>query len=181
MELTRRDALAALAASGALGGGAALTWERLGRADDGEGGSVAFDERAVETLVAVAAVLYPSAATGVPEFVETYVVGRIRDRAAYAAGVRDALSTLDVAAESWYGGPYATLDGDERDRLLRELGVATAEPNPDGTDAERLRYYLVNELLYAFYASPAGGELVGIENPQGHPGGLESYRRGPKP
>ncbi|WP_254543845.1 gluconate 2-dehydrogenase subunit 3 family protein [Halomarina pelagica] len=183
MELTRRDALAALAASGALvAGGASLTWDRLSRADGehGEGESAAFDGEEVATLVAVATVLYPSAATGVPEFVETYVVGRIRDRPAYAAGVRDVLSTLDASAESWYGGRYATLDDGDRDGLLRELGVATAEPNPDGTDAERLRYYLVNELLYAFYASPTGGRLVGIENPQGYPGGLESYRRGPR-
>ncbi|MEA5408870.1 hypothetical protein VB773_15715 [Haloarculaceae archaeon H-GB2-1] len=58
--------------------------------------------------------------------------------------------------------------------------MKTAEPNPDGTTAERVRYYLVNEPLYALYASPTGGTLVGIENPQGHPGGTESYQRGPQ-
>jgi hypothetical protein len=59
------------------------------------------------------------------------------------------------------------------------LGVRTAEPDPDGTDVERVRYYVVNELLFALYSSPTGGELVGLENPQGHPGGIDSYRRGP--
>jgi hypothetical protein len=42
-----------------------------------------------------------------------------------------------------------------------------------------VRYYVVNELLLALYASPTGGELVGIENPQGHPGGTASYQQGP--
>ncbi|WP_101296612.1 gluconate 2-dehydrogenase subunit 3 family protein [Halegenticoccus soli] len=181
MELTRRDALAALAAGGVvLGGGAALTWEELRAEEGGNRDGAALDDREVETLAAVATALYPSEATGVPAFVETYVVGRIRDRRAYAEGVKSALSTLDSYAESWYGGRYAALDGGARDGLLREVGVATAEPNPDGLDPERLRYYLVNELLYAFYASPAGGRLVGIENPQGYPGGTESYRRGPE-
>jgi hypothetical protein len=43
-----------------------------------------------------------------------------------------------------------------------------------------VRYYVVNELLYALYTSPTGGELVGIENPQGHPGGHESYQHEPR-
>jgi hypothetical protein len=65
------------------------------------------------------------------------------------------------------------------DEALREMGVHTAEPDPAGTTAERVRYYLVNEVLYALYASPKGGELVGIENPQGYPGGANSYQQGP--
>ena len=64
-----------------------------------------------------------------------------------------------------------------RDRLLRGIGVETADPVPDGTLTERVRFYLVNDLLFAFYASPTGGRLVGIENPIGHPGGIESYQR----
>jgi len=55
-----------------------------------------------------------------------------------------------------------------------------ADENPDGTAAERVRFFVVNELLLALYASPTGGELVGIENPQGYAGGAESYQRGPR-
>jgi len=66
----------------------------------------------------------------------------------------------------------------DRDSLLREVGADTAPPDPDGTNAERVRFYVVNELLYALYTSPTGGELVGIENPQGHPGGTDTYQRG---
>jgi len=43
----------------------------------------------------------------------------------------------------------------------------------------RVRYYLVNDLLFALYSSPTGGKLVGIENPQGHPGGTGSYQQPP--
>ena len=88
---------------------------------------------------------------------------------------RDALAAL-----SWEDARFAALGADRRDTVLRQLGVHTADEDPDGTRAERIRYYVVNELLYALYASPTGGELVGIENPQGYPGGRASYQRGPR-
>lgn len=175
MELTRRDALAALAASGvAVGGGAVL----VGR-NDGDGS----DEPAIgddlDALVALAEVLYPSEVAGHADFVETYVLGRLRAREEYRRGMADALADLDARAREWYGGEFASLTRGNRNALLAELGVETADPDPDGTTPERIRYYLVNDLLFAFYASPTGGELVGIENPQGYPGGIDSYQRGP--
>jgi hypothetical protein len=210
MELTRRDALVALAASGVtVGAGTALSWEtfrddsrtsgdgdaagaegsgdRGGRstasdqadsdAEDSE--SVAFTERERETLVALARTLYPSAVTGVPDFTEIYVVGRVRNRPAYAEGIKAALETLEEYATEWFDGEYRALSSADRDALLRQMGLASAAPDPAGSDPERLRYYLVNELLYALYSSPTGGKLVGIENPPGHPGGIESYRCDP--
>ena len=68
----------------------------------------------------------------------------------------------------------------DRDALLDQMSVDVADPDPDGVDRERVRYYVVNELLFALYATPTGGKLVGIENPQGYPGGTASYQRGPK-
>lgn len=176
--LSRRDALAALAAGGlAVGGGAAaLRWGPTVLGDDSS-----FGPAEIETLVAVAEVVYPSAVTGIEAFVEAYSVGRVRTRPIYAAGVADAVTSLDTAARDWFGGRFADLALDTRQRVLRELAIADAEPDPDGIGAERIRYYLVNELLYALYTSPTGGRLVGLDNPQGHPGGLGSYQRGPEP
>lgn len=188
MELSRRDALAALAAGGGAAGGA-LTLDRLrvGDGDDngngkwhGDGGQdQQLGEREMDTLVAVAEVVYPSVVEGIPAFVETYAVGRASNRPAYAEGLVGAIDALDDAATDWYDGPFRALDRGTRDRLLRELGCDTANPDSAGTTAERLRYYLLNELLYALYTSPTGGALVGLENPQGHPGGTASYQRGP--
>jgi hypothetical protein len=175
MELSRRDALAALGAAGVVAGGA-VTLDQL---REGEG-EAAIGEAEVKTLVAVAEVVYPSAVEGHRTFVETYSAGRVENREAYAAGVADAVADLDDAARSWYDAPYRELDAATRDGLLRELGCHTADPDPAGTTAERVRYHVVNELLYALYSSPTGGELVGIENPQGHPGGTASYKRGPQ-
>lgn len=172
MELTRRDALAALGAAGVTAaGGAALTLDALDAPEFGE------HER--DTLVALARVVYPSAVEGVPEFVERYVVGRVRDRPEHAAGAAGAVATLDARANDWFGADAVDLAADDRDALLRQAGLDAADPDPDGDTAQRLRYYLVNDLLFALYSSPTGGELVGIENPQGHPGGTDSYRRGP--
>jgi hypothetical protein len=186
MQLTRRDALSALAAAGvAVGAGAAVLsgGERDANpeGDRATGGTadetLADHER--ETLVAVARVVYPSAVTGVETFVETYVDGRASDRQGYVSGVGEAVRRLDTLGEEWHGHQFVDLDPGIREQLLRETGAETAEPAPEGSPAERIRHYLVNELLFALYSSPTGGELVGIENPQGHPGGLASYQRGP--
>jgi len=168
VRLTRRDALVALGAAGAAGAGA-LAWDRL------DGDPLGEHERA--TLVAVARVVYPDEVEGVPAFVERYTVGRIVDRPAYARGIADAVATVDDYATDWFDAPAVDLPPERRDRLLREMGVALADPEPDGADPSRVRHYLVNELLYALYTTPTGGELVGIENPQGYPGGTDSYRR----
>ncbi|ELZ51529.1 hypothetical protein C464_00739 [Halorubrum coriense DSM 10284] len=185
MELTRRDAAAALAALGASGGvalGARVAADRSRDGDPGEDpeadGTASDDETVRETLTAVASVVYPSDLAGVDAFVETFLAGRLDD-SAHAAGVRETVAELNHLANSWHGAPVADLDAADRDRLLREVGADAADEDPDGTTAERVRYYVVNELLLALYASPTGGELVGIENPQGHPGGAESYQRGP--
>jgi hypothetical protein len=174
MELTRRDAAAALAAAGvAVGGGAAaLYWDDLNE----EG----FGERERETLLALAEVVYPTEVEGVPAFVERYVVGRVEDRPERAAGMRAALSTLDEYADQWFDRRYAALPEADRDAVLDRMAVDVADPDPEGLDGGRVRYYLVDELLYALYTSPTGGELVGIENPAGYPGGTTSYQRGPE-
>lgn len=172
MELTRRDALAALAAAGiSTGVGAAVL--RLD-AHDGK-----LTQHEVRTLSALAEVVYPSTVEDVPAFVERYAVGRTGARPEYREGVRRALGTLDDYAETFHGSPFVDLAAGTRRELLSKMSVDVADPDPGGTDHERVRHYLVNDLLYAFYSSPTGGRLVGIENPPGYPGGQTSYRRGP--
>lgn len=168
MELTRRDAVAALAAVGVGAGASAYALREKPRASPD-----------IETLVAVAEVVYPTELEGIEPFVETYADRRLAADDGHAEGVRAALAEVDEAAREYYEAPFVELSLDDRDSLLRELGVDTADERPDGTTAEEVRYFVVGDLLLALYASPTGGELVGIENPQGHPGGTESYRRGP--
>ena len=180
MELTRRDATAALAALGATGGVALGARRTAERGRDGESDRDAADDETVrETLTATAAVVYPSEVSGVAAFVEAFLDGRL-DGSAHASGLRETVAELNRLANSWYDAPVGDLEPADRERLLREAGADIAEERPEGTTAERVRYYVVNELLLALYASPTGGELVGIENPQGHPGGAESYQRGPR-
>ena len=175
MRLTRRDALAALAASSVAGAGIA---HFASSDDDHEGGEIGDGELA--TLVAAAAVLYPAEVEGVDEFVVEYVRGRAADRPDHATGMAEAAAFLDDYAEAWYEASFAELDPAVREDALRRMDADTASPDPAGSDVGRVRYYVVDELLFALYASPTGGELVGIENPPGYPGGLESYQRGPR-
>jgi hypothetical protein len=188
VELTRRDALAALSAAGAtVGGGVVAARFDPPRADDVAGGNsedangddtgVSLSTDLLDLLEAVAEVVYPDGVDNRRAFVDSYVVSRVADRPAYREGLREAAAQLDAVARDWHDAPYAALDAEVRDRTLRDLGVETADPDPEGPISDRIRFYLVNDLLFAFYSSPTGGRLVGIENPIGHPGGIESYQR----
>ena len=175
MKLTRRDAAGALAALGA-GGVAAVA---VGRTDNAGQQADGIDEAAIRaTMVAAAEVVYPDSVSGIDEFVNAFLDSRLAgDR--HAAAVDDAVADLNDRANSWYDDRFAALDADRRDAVLREMAVDTAEPRREGATRETVRYYVVNELLLGLYSSPTGGELVGIENPQGYAGGIDSYQRGP--
>jgi hypothetical protein len=176
MELTRRDATIALAA---LGSGAAIGLSATREPDEeAEGLDGSDDAAVVSAMAALAEVLYPSKLSGIDPFVETFVSDRL-ERAGHGESLRETVAELDGVAASWHGAPIAELSPAARKELLREVGADVADEVPDGTTAERVRYFVVNELLMALYTSPTGGELVGIENPQGHPGGTDTYQRGP--
>ena len=167
MDLSRRDVLAALAAVGVSN--TAGCFDR----------SNALGDHELDSLVALAEVVYPSEVTGIRDFVEQYSIGRVTGRLEYERGMADAIETLNDYANDWFDGDFADLPPAERDALLDQMSIDVADPVRDGTPPERVRFYLVNDLLYAFYSTPTGGELVGIENPPGHPGGTTSYQRGP--
>lgn len=176
-ELTRRDAMAALSAVGAsLAGCVAPSTDSDGQSDSDQ--SLTRHDR--ETLSAVAEVLYPEDVTEIEPFVARYAAGRTSDRPEHAAGIADAVAYLDEYCRAWFDSEFTALSADDRDEALRRMGVDEVDPDPAGGDVERLRYYVINDLLFALYASPTGGDLVGIENPPGHPGGLTSYQRGPR-
>lgn len=180
MRLTRRDALAALATAGVAVGGAVLGVADDVSAPDADPSSP-IDDAATETLVAVAEVVYPSEVDGIPAFVRIYLDGRLSADPDHRAGVAETVAELDATARDWFDAPVTDLDAETRDRLLRDLAADDADADPEGALSGRVRFYVVNELLYAFYVSPTGGRLVGIENPVGYPGGTESYRRASMP
>lgn len=163
--LTRRDALAAAVAAGGSLALSEATVERsaAGRPD----AELAAHE--IATAQAVAEVVYPSTVETSPEFVEAYLRRLDTER---TAGLRAAIAALDTATRRRHGRQFVALDAHtHRERVLRSLGVDRAASVPDGTAVERIRYHLVNSLLYALFSSPTGSRLVGIENPIGHPGG----------
>lgn len=171
MELTRRDAVLALAAG--VGGGAVgaeLPEESVDRTGP------ALSEVAVETLVATAEVVFPTAVDGVPEFTEEYVDGLPAERRRLVGSTAEA---FDEHARRERGRPFASLSTRTRDSVLRALGVGRVGSVPNGSLPERVRFYVVNQLLFGLYTSPTGSRLVGIENSIGNPGGYESYQRAP--
>lgn len=174
VELSRRDAIVALVAG--TGGGVAnlaagAVFEDSDRPDAG-----LLTQAEVDTLVAVAEVVYPSELAGVKQFVEGYVGGLGEDRKSAVAAT---LSELDSHTRRTRGRSFADLPPAARESVLRGLGVNRVEPAPGGTFPERVRYFVVNQLLYGLFTSPKGSRLVGISNPVGYPGGYESYQKPP--
>lgn len=186
MELTRRDAVVALAAIGVgVGGGGVVLQSGYFDEDgvDGRGTPDSAPDPDVDPVghsLALAEVLYPAKLNITDEFVETYVLARSQDDDTYRAEMLSGLETLDAAAHQQHGEGYPALTEAERNEILHGFGLEDAAPNPDpdGDLRGRIRYYLIDEFLYALYTSPTGGKLVGTENPVGHPGGLQSYQRG---
>ncbi|MFD1514681.1 gluconate 2-dehydrogenase subunit 3 family protein [Halomarina rubra] len=169
MKLSRRDALVALGAMGVGAGGVGVLRERAAESE----------EAMTDVLLAAAEVVYPSAVTPTREFVSAYAVGRRRFDAD-AERFERAVADLDRRARHDTGQSFASLSLARRRDVFRSLGADRAHANHGGTTAERVRYYVVDDLLYALFASPTGGELVGCENPPGHPGGTDAYQRGPE-
>lgn len=176
MELTRRDALRAVVATGVVSGSALAVSERVANRDSG-GGDAEAEVSAVEeaTMQAVAEVVYPSQVTASPEFVETYLRSLAADR---RRSVLRVLGELNDHAERTVGTPFHRLeDVSRRETVLRSMGVDRATSSPEGTLPARIRFHLVNSLLYALFTTPRGSELFGVRNPVGHPGGFATYRR----
>jgi hypothetical protein len=176
MELSRRDAMGALAVAGVAVGAGVVADRWQGDVSEPAG---SFDEHALATTVAVARAIYPSELENVAAFVRTYALSRNEQDTAYREGMAAAVAALDEYTQEWRDSDFVALDPDGGETVLHEMGVDVEDPDPEGVPPERVRFYLVNELLYALYTTDTGGRLVGIENPQGFPGGTDSYQRGP--
>jgi hypothetical protein len=176
MRLTRRDALHALVMGGGIGVGAAAYADRGATGNASAEKETGFSTDQLQTVVAIAEVVYPTEVTGIPEFAEQYVTGLPSDKQADLLPVIDAFSShiRDV-----HDRPFWELSIPNRNVALQELGVDRMSPDPTGTLPERVRYHLINQLLYGLFTVPKGSELVGIENPVGYPGGYQSYQTEP--
>lgn len=178
-QLTRRDALTVLGtASVATTAGCSglLSDSDTGETDaePGEGGG---DTTPMETLLALGEVLYPSDTDVTQSFIETYLMGRVADKDGYRTELKQGVTHLNSVAQEAHAAPFAALERSERVSLIQESELRSGVSLADGTDIQRVNYYLIDELLFAFYASPTGGELVGNENPRGFAGGY-GYKMG---
>lgn len=140
---------------------------------DRETSDSSFGQRERETLMEVAAIVYPTAADYDEEFVMSHVESRSEAR---QQGIYTAVDDLNAFARQWYGRSFPSLSSATQRSLLRDLGVGRAGADPDSTATERIRYYVVNQLLFALYTDPRGSRLFGVDNPRGYPGGYESYQ-----
>lgn len=174
MRLTRRDAVVSLAVGAGAGavGLADLVKGSHGDASHPDG----FDETHLRTLVAVAEVVYPSEVSGIETFVREYASGLPRGR---KPAIATAVEGLETYTRREWGAAFARLSVADRDSVLRSLGLDRTGSSPEGHLPDRVRYYVVNQLLYGLYTSPTGSKLVGIENPVGYPGGHQSYQKPP--
>lgn len=170
MELNRRDALTVLGGLGLTATG----WLASSVTDDTD-----LSPEDINALVALAETLYPSTIQTNAEFVRTYIGGQHQLEPNHTSGIVDSLKLLRQESQRQMGRQITDLTPSERGEVLRATGADRAQPDPHGSDVERIRYYVINNLLYALYTTPKGGELVGNRNPPGHPGGIEAYQEEP--
>jgi len=173
MKLTRRDALLALAGGGLVASAAVAE-------DTTDVGDATVSENDLDTLAALAEVLYPSTVTVTDRFLETYVLGRRSVDKQYMIGLNEALDVVRSTSRHETGRSYASLDTALGSDVLRATGADRAYADPQGTVAERIRYYVIDELMYALYTTPKGAALAGNQNPTGYPGGTEAYQQRPR-
>lgn len=175
MELTRRDAILALAGGGVAVGAKSIVEGPTGGREAGADGQLSAPT--LDTLVATAEVLYPDQVDPSREFVEAYATRRFGDQ---LVDLEAAIDSLHDTARQETGRRFETLSPGKRGAVLRAVGADRAYPDPEGTTPQQLRYYLVNGLLFALYSTPKGAGLVGSANPEGYPGGQEEYQRRPE-
>lgn len=164
MDLTRRTAVAA--AIGTFGTGVLV-----GREPGAPAGRDRLTESDRDVLVLVARVVFPSAISEPEPIVSAYVEDLHPNR---RRAITAAIDELDRASRRRHGRGFATLDVDRGERILSGIGADRVHADPRGTTPERVRAFLVDGLLYALFTRPAGTQLFGIENPLGHPGGVDS-------
>jgi len=114
--------------------------------------------------------------SGIPAFVGRYLSGL---SAPHQRAIAAAVGDLASHARTVIGRPFTELSVEQRDAVLRTMGVGRAVATQRGPSPARIRYYVVDQLLCGLYTSPKGSRLVGIENPVGHPGGYDSVQKPP--
>ncbi len=178
--LSRREALLTL---GGIGVGTAVFGSQSTGSTTGDGGTGSDDGVAtparVATVTAAAEVVYPPNVSVDDVFVRQYVFGRVGPTEDHFERLAAVVDTVDREARLRFGKRFASLSKGDRRRVLTGLGTFAVHPNRRGTTAERVRFHLVNDLLYALFTLPRGGRLMGVPNPPGYPGGNELYQRGP--
>lgn len=168
VELTRRDTLITLV------GGTTISSLALQEIDDFDGTSSGFSDDELTTLLALTDVIYPSEIDVSKRFIRSYTDRMKRSR---LRQMQRAVSGLDRLSRQVFGASFRAVPASKREHLLRHFGVDRVQPRPDGTLAERIRFHLVNTLLYVLFTNPKGSTLYGIDNPVGHPGGLDDLLR----
>jgi len=178
---TRRDTLLSLGGvtvgAAIYGYGVRPLTTNAGNEGDEPDASVSSDH--VETMTALAEAVYPTAVSIDESYIANRVFGRTEPQPGHMDEVYASLDNLEDYARARFGDPIPALSPKRRRAVLRSMGVTESHPKPDGTLAERVRFYVLNDLIYVLFTSPISSDLTGIENPPGHPGGREAYRRAP--
>jgi hypothetical protein len=133
----------------------------------------------VEAATAVADAIYPQSVAVDESFVENAVFRRVEPTPGHFDALVETIEAVERHASARFGASVTGLSPGTRRQVLQSMNVTAVHAMPDGTTAERVRFYLLNDLLYALFTSPRSRPLTGIENPPGHPGGLAAYRRAP--
>ncbi len=170
VSLTRRRTLGILA----LASAGSVSIHELTRSPSTGSGSLS--ERQVQKLLTIVDVVYPSSDPRQFEpTVRNYVDSLPEERRQILLGT---LAELDRITADALGQPLGAASTPGVIMVMKRIGVDRVQSKPRGMLAERIRFHLVNSIMYALLTEPRVTRSFGIDNPVGYPGGFSSYISG---
>ena len=164
MELSRREMFWSLLGTGSVGGLAAY---ELSEMVVRERKTASRDD--IESLLTVAGIVHPAESEAFEPVLSSYL-NQLSD--SRTQSILETIAELNKISRRRLGRPFHILSRNEAEQLFTILGVNRVQAAPNGTLAERIRFHLVNSVIYALMTNPNGTREFEIQNPVGYPGGI---------
>lgn len=126
-------------------------------------------DRDLEVLLAIADAIHPTEPTRFRSPLVRYLEEKSDQRRGELQYTRIEFDQLAVRRT---GAGFVSMNARQARLFLHTIGVSRVQSQRKGTLVERIRFHLLNTVLYVTMTDPAGTAIFDISNPIGYPGGM---------